>query len=58
MLLCNECAAKVKLTFPRRRLVDTIADMRSDTCGTCRKRRFCREYDLVVRIEWAKEEMV
>lgn len=46
VLLCNECAAKVRLNFPSHELAQVGSDMTRERCGHCQKQRFCTEYDM------------
>lgn len=46
MMLCYECAAKVRLAFTRKTLVAT-GNQKLEKCGNCRKKRYCNELEMV-----------
>lgn len=56
MVLCNECAAKVRLNFPRHDLEPIGDGMAYKRCDHCRKGRYCLELELVRRTDGAGVE--
>ena len=55
VLLCNECATKVRLNFTSHELMPANSDRSRMCCGHCRKQRYCVEYDMKQKENQASE---
>jgi hypothetical protein len=44
--LCNECAAKARLAFPKKEVRQIGSGMERVKCGICKKSRLCLNYEL------------
>ena len=52
MILCSICAARVQQSFSHKELREVPdAPQKNNTCGHCRKIRYCSEYEMVDKEE-------
>ena len=57
MKLCHECAIKVRLAFPQKKLADSGEMIYSNKCDNCRRPRGCKEYEFMSKDdEYALQE--